>query len=106
MDDRFQSFRQPFVTATGILLGFLFNFAGDFVKAEDPTNDFIAFTIFGCLIVGVVCLVVTLARALSIRRPEDDQLGFHERTLRIFLIGTIIASFGVFIDMSANFLLD
>ena len=45
MEDKIQAFRQPLVTATGIILGFILNFASSFVKSESSVSDFTSYVI-------------------------------------------------------------
>ena len=42
MEDKIQAFRQPLVTATGILLGFILNFMSSWVKSDVPFGDVLA----------------------------------------------------------------
>jgi hypothetical protein len=42
MEDKIQAFRQPLVTATGIILGFILNFASSFVKTDSGISDAMA----------------------------------------------------------------
>ena len=55
MDENIQAFRQPLVTATGIILGFILNYAANFVKAESTKSDGMAYFIGGCVLLGIVC---------------------------------------------------
>ena len=43
MEDKLQTFRQPMVTATGIILGFVLNFVASWVKTDSPVGDGLAF---------------------------------------------------------------
>ena len=43
MEDKLQAFRQPIVTATGILLGFILNFAANWVKSDSAMPDWLAY---------------------------------------------------------------
>ena len=53
MEDKIQSYRQPLVTATGIILGFILNFASSFVKADSGISDFLSYTIAISILFGV-----------------------------------------------------
>ena len=39
MEDKIQTFRQPMVTATGIILGFVLNFVASWVKTDGVFMD-------------------------------------------------------------------
>ena len=103
-NDRLQPYRQPMVTGTGIILGFLFNFAGNFVKADSGTPEAIAWLVFALLIIGVLCLLAVLSRALSIGVAPDQAVQRYERTRLLFLVGVSAAVAGALLDMAANFL--
>ena len=81
------SFRQPMVTATGILLGFMLNFASSWVPRAFSTHLFIESIIGICLLVCVPLLVIVLYRILSMRLPEKNIEAYYARTLRLFIIG-------------------
>lgn len=65
MEDKIQSLRQPLVTASGIILGFLLNFASTFVKTETEANDFSAYVVGICILIGIIFLIIALARILK-----------------------------------------
>jgi hypothetical protein len=50
MDDKIQAFRQPMVTATGIILGFMLNFAASWVKTDSPLGDELAYFVGICVL--------------------------------------------------------
>lgn len=102
--DRLQSYRQPMVTGTGIILGFLFNFAGNFVKADSGSSENVAWVVFGLLIVGVMCLLNVLARALRIDVEPDRAAQFYNGTRLLFMVGVGAAVLGALLDMASNFL--
>ena len=106
MEDKMQPYRQPLVTATGIILGFILNFASTFVKAESGLNDFFSFIIGLCILLGIICLILVLSRALSIKYPKDQAVNYYQQTLNLFIFGVSISFIGVMIDMFANFMMD
>lgn len=95
--------RQPVVTATGILLGFLLNFAGQWVRSDSPLPDWAAGLVAVLTGTGVVCLAAVLHRTLRRDYPVDDADAFYATTLRVLIAGVCLAFLGVFIDMAANF---
>ena len=106
MDENIQAFRQPLVTATGIILGFILNYAANFVKAESTMSDGMAYFIGGCVLLGIVCLIVVLYRILHMYYPKESAQAYYQATLRLFIFGVSIAFAGVVVDMFANFMLD
>jgi hypothetical protein len=87
MNNNINSFRQPMVTSTGILLGFMLNFASSWVPKAFSTNMFIESIIALCLLVCVPILVIVLYRILRMHVPEQNIELYYSRTLRLFIIG-------------------
>ena len=81
------SYRQPLVTVTGILLGFMLNFASGWVPKAFSTNIFIEVIIAICLVACVPLLLIVLYRILTMRLPNDDIETYYMKTLRLFIIG-------------------
>ncbi len=104
MEDKIQSFRQPLVTATGIILGFILNFSANFVKSESEVSDFIAYLIGGCILVGVTLLIIALFNALKMNYPREKADRYYQKTLKLFIFGVSISFLGVLIDMFSNFM--
>lgn len=104
MEDKIQAFRQPLVTATGIILGFVLNFASTFVKSESILSDFVSYIIGICVLIGIVCLIVVLKLVLTMNYPKTDAEKYYQKTLNLFIIGVSSAFIGVMIDMFANFI--
>lgn len=106
MEDKIQSYRQPLVTATGIILGFILNFASSFVKSDSDLSDFIAYFIGICILTGIICLIFVLSRILKMSYPKEKAETYYQKTLNYFLFGVSISFVGVMIDMFANFMSD
>jgi hypothetical protein len=104
MEDKIQSYRQPLVTATGIILGFILNFASTFVKSDSPLSEIIAYFIGVCILVGIIFLIIVLSRVLKMKYPKEDAELYYEKTLNYFLFGISISFVGVMIDMFVNFM--
>jgi len=102
MDDQLKSYRQPLVTATGIILGFVLNFASEFVETDTQDNS-IAYVIGICILTGIVCLIIVLSRVLRIRYPKDRAEEYYSKTLKYFIFGVSIAFVGVMIKMIESF---
>lgn len=106
MEDKLQSYRQPMVTATGIILGFILNFASTFVKSDSPLSEITAYLIGICILTGIICLIVVLNRILKMKYPKEKAESYYQKTLNYFIFGVSISFVGVMIDMFANFMAD
>jgi uncharacterized membrane protein len=100
MDNNIQNYRQPMVTAIGIILGFVLGFVGKWATepvSQTTTADY--FVIIG-LMVSIILLIIALYRILNNNYPEDKVAVYYRKTLLIFIsglsasfIGTIVAIF-------------
>jgi nitrogen fixation-related uncharacterized protein len=106
MEDKIQTFRQPLVTATGIILGFILNFAATFVKSDSQLSENIAYIIGICVFIGIICLIIVLGRVLNMQYPREKAEAYYQTTLKYFLFGVSIAFVGVMMDMFLNFMSD
>lgn len=104
MDDRIQAYRQPLVTATGIILGFVLNFASSWVRSDLALPDALAYLVFTLILVGMACLVLVLRRVLRMGVPPEAAERYYRRTLALFVFGVCSASVGILIDMLGSFL--
>ena len=104
MEDKLQAFRQPIVTATGILLGFVLNFAAGWVKADMAIGDALAYTVGGSVLMGIVLLITVLYRVLRMDYPRDKAEAYYARTLKLFIIGVCLSFIGALIDMFGHFM--
>lgn len=104
MEDKLQSFRQPIVTATGILLGFILNFTANWVKTETPMPDGLAYLVGICVLTGIILLVVVLHRVLRMDYPRDRAEAYHARTLQLLITGVALSFAGALIDMFSHFM--
>jgi len=101
--DPLQSYRQPMVTATGLLLGFTLGFTATWVSTDNPLGNVQAAVVGACLLVGTIAMIATLFRILDNRYPAEDADAYYARTLRLFIFGICITFVGVFVDMSITF---
>jgi len=104
MEDKIQAFRQPFVTATGIILGFILNFASSFVKSDSPISEITGYLIGICILIGIIFLIIVLSRVLSMKYPKEKAEEYYQKTLNYFILGVSVSFVGVLIDMFANFM--
>lgn len=104
MEDKLHTYRQPLVTATGIILGFILSYAATFVKIDSGLNDVIASVVAVCMLFGIICLIVVLGRILKMNYPKAKAEEYYQSTLTIFLFGVSISFIGVMIDFLASFI--
>lgn len=84
---RIQYYRQPIVTATGIILGFILDYSTRWLNAafrEDPIHDLI---ISITLVVSITSLLTVLYRILRMDYPRENEHAYYSKTLRLFIIG-------------------
>ena len=93
------------VTATGIILGFVLNFANTWVKTSTaPEGVEIAIGIL--VLIGVVCLIAVLPRMLRMHGTSataEQAARYFNRTLALFVTGVSAAVSGALLDMLSNF---
>ena len=89
MEDKIQAFRQPLVTATGILLGFILNFMSSWVKSDVPFGDVLAGVVGICMLTGISCLIAVLYRILRMDYPREQGEQYYRRTLSVFVVGVL-----------------
>lgn len=106
MEDKIQSYRQPLVTATGIILGFILNFASTWVKSESLLSDTLAYGVAFSILLGTICLLTALYRILDMSYPKEEGEAYYGKTLRLFITGLGFSFAGVMLDMFANFMID
>jgi hypothetical protein len=106
MEDKIQAYRQPMVTATGIILGFILNFATSFVKSDSSIGNLASYVIGICILTGIICLIIVLNRVLQMKYPREKAETYYNKTLHLFIFGVSIAFIGVMIDMFANFMIE
>lgn len=106
MEDKIQAYRQPMVTATGIILGFILNFASSFVKTDSALGSLASYVIGICILTGIICLIIVLNRVLRMKYPREKAEEYYNKTLHFFIFGVSISFIGVMIDMFANFMME
>ena len=102
--DKLQAYREPMVNATGILLGFILNFAAGWVKADTPLSDSVAYAVGFSVLLGIILLIIVLYRVLRMRYPREAAEDYYQRTLMLFITGLSLAFLGVLIDMFSHFM--
>ncbi|MFT3748724.1 MAG: hypothetical protein QM768_10420 [Agriterribacter sp.] len=96
--DQLFNFRQPLVTAAGIILGFVLNFATELVKRENK-GDLIALLILLFTLTGITLLIISLYRILNNDYDREHAQKFYRKTLNCFLAGVIFSFVGGIIKM-------
>ena len=84
------NYRQPIVTATGIFLGFVLEFATSWGTSTLSKNTFREVVIGTGLATCIVVLIVVLYRILNMNYPKHDEDFYYRKTLRLFIIGISI----------------
>jgi hypothetical protein len=88
--EKMQDYRQPMVTASGIFLGFMLNFATGWVGhafTKYMVRDVIvAISIMLC----ITLLIVVLYRMLNMNYPANRVDGYYRKTLAFFLIAVSV----------------
>jgi hypothetical protein len=87
-----------------IILGFVLNFVANWVKADSPMGDGLAYFIGICVVAGAASLIVVLFRILNMDYPRPQAQQYYSRTLKLFIAGLCLAFLGVFMDMFVHFM--
>lgn len=85
-----KDFRQPLVTAQGIILGFLLGFVGEWVT--EPTfslDDNGSIVLLGGCCLAILAFVTVILRILSPSMTARTSVAHYTLTLRLFASGVI-----------------
>ena len=105
MDDKIQHYRQPMVTATGIVLGFVLNFASQWANNAFTSYRFKEFVIGTSLCICVPILLAVLYRTLNMHYPREKAASYYQITLALFITGIGIPFLAIIIVMIESYLL-
>ena len=97
MDGNIQNYRQPMVTAIGIIMGFVLGFAGKWATEPVSTTEVSDYYISLGLLLSIILLMVSLYRILNNNFPENNAAKYYRVTLIIFITGISIAFAGIII---------
>jgi hypothetical protein len=102
--DKLQGYRQPLVTATGILLGFILNYASSWAKdaSKKPILNEVIVAI--SLILCITLLVTVLYRILNIHYPKERAETYYHKTLLMFIIGISIPFAAIMMIVMKSFM--
>lgn len=103
--DPLQPFRQPLVTATGILLGFTLNIAANWV-AKAFASDRVSEVILGiCICCQIPIYSIVLYRVLNNNYPREKAASYYRTTLIIFITAISIAFLSIVVIMIESMLI-
>lgn len=91
--DPILKYRQPFVTAAGIILGFVLNYTVEIVKIAGKDQR-IPYFILTFTLIGIALLIASVFRILNNRYDHRNADRYYRKTLFFFLSGVILVSLG------------
>jgi heme/copper-type cytochrome/quinol oxidase subunit 2 len=105
MEDKIQHYRQPMVTATGIVLGFILNFASQWATNAFTNYRFKEFVIGISLCICIPVLLAVLYRVLNMHYPREKAASYYQHTLVLFITGIGIPFLAIIIVMIESYTL-
>lgn len=99
MDDNIQNYRQPMVTAIGIILGFVLGFTGKWATEPASKTEVGDYFVLLGLLSSIILLLVSLFRILNNDFPSKTVAKYYAKTLRMFIFGVSAAFIGVIISI-------
>lgn len=103
MEDKLKNFRQPLITSTGILLGFVLNIASGWVSNPTKRQDYHSLIAVTCLLICILLFVTVLYRALNMNYPPEKVEAYHKKTLFCFIAGILIIFANILFVMIQNY---
>lgn len=104
VEDPLISYRQPIVTASGLLLAFTLGFASQWVEAPNPLGVWADYAIGVSILLGTMMLIFAVFRILNANYPRHLAASYYARTLRLFVGGLSLNFIGLFGDLFITFL--
>lgn len=101
--DVLQQYRQPMVTATGIFLGFMLEFANGWLPSAFSRSLAGGLVVSLTLTSSIGLLIVVLYRILRRDYPSNSVETFYKRTLRLFILGISIPFFSIMVGLVFRF---
>jgi hypothetical protein len=90
MQDKIQAYRQPFITSTGIILGFALNATASWApRAFESIRVSEIFMAIGTTIF-IPLFIIVLYRTLNMNYPREKAETYYRTTLAIFLFALLI----------------
>jgi hypothetical protein len=106
MEDNIQHYRQPLVTATSILLGFVLNFANNWVPKAFASQQSKETVISVALCLCIFSLIVVLYRILNIDYPRERVRPYYKKTLLVFITGLSVVCLAIIIVMIESYIIN
>ncbi len=105
MDENIQNYRQPMVTAIGIILGFVLGFTGKW--ATDPATEthFTDYLVLFGLITSTIFFIIALYRILNNNFPKSEVAKYYKKTLNYFIEALLFAFSGIIISLLQTLLI-
>ena len=91
MKDPLKSIRQPLVTATGILLGFLLNVSGAWVSKAFSSDRLAEYFVAASVTIPIPLYAIVLFRILRLDYPAEKYEAYYKKTLVLFVSGVTIS---------------
>lgn len=88
--ENIQHYRQPIVTAAGIFMRFMLNFAGTGIKDAFRKNMIRDIILGLSIILCISLLLIVLFRILKMNYPADKVNAYYKVTLRLFIIAVSV----------------
>lgn len=99
MDENIQNYRQPMVTAIGIILGFVLGFTGKWATEPVTKTETSDYLISIGLLTSIILLILALYRILNNNFHKKNTAKYYQKTLKLFIIGLSSAFVGIIISI-------
>ena len=106
MEDRITAYRQPMVTVTGILLGFILNVGNSWASKAFSTHRIKEIIVAIGMVVSSILLTLVLYRILNMNYPKHREREYYQQTLTYFIWGVGLAFAALIIVMIESFFLN
>lgn len=103
MDRDINHYRNPMVTAIGIILGFVLAYLGRW--ATEPSVHKSDLVVALGFFFGIIFLNIALYRILNNRVDPDHEERYYHLTLKLFMLGIISSFLGTFVTIFQQILL-
>lgn len=87
MDDKLQTFRQPLITATGIILGFSLNVAAAWLPGAFKSGRTMEWVMAIGTLIHIPLYTIVMFRMLRRDYPKERAEQYYRTTLLIFITG-------------------
>ncbi len=104
--DKLHGFRQPIVTTTGILMGFILNYSSNWAQDAQSKSRINQLLIGISVITCITLLLIVLYRILNINYPKDKAEAYYHKALLLFIFAISIPFSGIVLVIIKNFILN